>query len=317
MIENLNHNFSEYLDLDYVKELVKILSEPKAENNNFDDDFNKILDILFNKKNTENYFYINISNFSNMTDDNDIHLELLDKDILLKNIDRFYFPLYKLSTSYSLIITNNNEILRKYKFAINFDEFIAFCRFKDYNINNITINLKHISGLSRDVFYYVAQLLIGNIFSANMNYINDELSDECFYTNSVYCNGWLINREFQYIEPPERYPKEKNYDGKFYFEDIKVGNIAKFNKIINFDIVESFKSNNFKAWENRKGMLRYFDKVSRKRFYISVENLLILLKDPELDFEVETKLDRYFYIEYYVTKIINKKFKRWDEGLPF
>src|SRR5690606_616724 len=186
---------------------------PKAENNNFDDDFNKILDILFNKKNTENYFYINISNFSNMTEDNDIHLELLDKDILLKNIDRFYFPLYKLSTSYSLIITNNNEILRKYKFAINFDEFIAFCRFKDYNINNITINLKHISGLSRDVFYYVVQLLIGNIFSANMNYINDELSDECFYTNSVYCNGWLINREFQYIEQTERYSKKKNRDG--------------------------------------------------------------------------------------------------------
>ena len=124
---------------------------------------------------------------------------------------------------------------------------------------------------------------------------------------STYLNGWIENKEFSYFETPQRYLNEEQTNKEFYLKDIKKGNLETLNSLININILDIGKDDNFPSinWELRKGLLRYFDKVSSKRLYISQYHLDALSKDNDLVLTIDTQLDPNHYIEYYVTGIEN------------
>ena len=125
------------------------------------------LDLETNENKVE-VFYIHCSDAPNMTENLYLHLEKLFVDNIDEYLDCFYFPEHYRDYHFALLITNDETVLKKYRFAINYDEFVMLCGFKSYNEKKVLINKGYIRELNREVFGYFIQILVNDIVSATM-----------------------------------------------------------------------------------------------------------------------------------------------------
>lgn len=271
------------------------------------------------EKDTENeLYYIFLENryYRHEYDNDDYHLEkIFSKDIVFEILNN------KLNLNPKfrdfLIITNDNDLLLKFIICINEDELKMLCRIKEFDNKNIRINKSNFLLFDEKVFDIFNKIKNNEIISASMSWSHSTTypyDDSSIGIDNLSFEGWVFNKEFYYFETPFRYKKNINNSEIFYLDDIKKGNIEIFKKLININILEIENDPNQNVnWEFRNNFLRYFDRISRKRFYISKELLNLLKNDNRLEFNVETIFDKNHYIEYYVTGIYNEDDEEYIE----
>jgi hypothetical protein len=254
----------------------------------------------------EDSYYIVLTNrhYRHEFDNDDFHLEkVFSKDKVLEIIES---ETPNSNICDLLIITNDNQFLSKFIFCINDDEFKMLSRFKDFNERKIRINKSHFSSFNEIVFSSYIKIKNHDIVSANMSWSHNTTypyDDPSIGIDSKDFDGWVENKEFNYFETPVRYRKN-NENKVFSFTDIKKASLKMLESLLNINILEiGNELNQSVNWEFRNDYLRYYDKVSCKRFYITKELLDKLKADNEIEFVIETKLDKNHYIEYYVTGI--------------
>lgn len=211
-----------------------------------------------------------------------------------------------------LIITNDKELLSKFIVCINEDELKMLSYVKEFNDKEIRINKSFFSSFNAQVFENFNKIKNDEIVSANMAWTYSTVypyDDTTVGIDSVDFEGWVFNKEFSYFETPNRY-KKNNEKETFYLTDIKKGNIEVFKNLVNIDILEIGNEINQNVnWEFRNNLLRYYDKISCTRLYITTELLNLLRVDNNLEFVVETRLDKNHYIEYFITGV----YKEYEE----
>lgn len=261
-------------------------------------------------------FYIQCLNAGNMTDEIDIHLEKIYEDDISQYFDNFFFPESYNESYFSLLITNDRNILDKYKFAINYDEFVMLCGFDSYTKENITIDKKYIKPLNIDCFKYFIKVLVGQLISATMDIVSiDPVVD---WDGTVYYSevdtkfeGWMENKEFVFFKAPFRYKYHCDDKDVFQLENIKKANLKTLENILNINILKIGEgSDSGVNWESKKDFLIYYDKTSSKRLYIKPVFLEHLKLDSNITFNIKTKFTETHYIEYYVTGIENELYKK-------
>jgi len=256
-------------------------------------------------------FHICLENRGNMTEANDLHLEMLYTINIDNIVNDFCFPDSYLGSYYKLVITNDNKLHKKYRSVINYDEFLMLCGFECYEKRNITISSSFFNSLDKETFNKFIKILSGEIVSASMNYgqeetiVNDHESYYGLAGDGVYFEGWNENCNFQYFAPPERYATNKGWDGLFYFEDVKSTNLVQLKSLINMaKLIGYFNTNRTHIVDWKNGYLKYYDNIEKKRLYIKKEHLTIMIANPDAKFKSRTKLDRNHYIEYYILEPI-------------
>ncbi len=262
--------------------------------------------------NIETYFII-IENrhYRHEYDNDDFHLEKVFSkeeilEIIKKNVNEYF------DNRDLLIITNDKELLTKFLVCINIDEFKMLCRIKNFEEKNIRINKSYFPNFSEQVFEYFSKIQENEIISASMSWSHSTsypYDDTSIGIDSTDYEGWAENNEFSYFKTPFRYQKENSENEIFYLNDVRKGNIEIFKNLININILDIGNDENPNInWEFRNNYLRYYDKISCKRLYITQELLNSLKANNNLEFNVVTKLDKNHYIEYYITGI----FKEYD-----
>ncbi|PVX46170.1 hypothetical protein C8C85_1996 [Flavobacterium sp. 103] len=281
----------------------------------------------------DNIYYIVIHNqYSPRGTKDQYHLEkVFTRNQILEIIDKESG--YNFKSGYITIVTNDESFLDKYLFTINLDEFKLLCwkynndksKMPEYDSNNIRINCDFFHGFSQYIYQYFLKILNDDIISASQYYT--EISYEAVdFSGFEYVNtekhyeGWRENIDFIHFITPERYRKN-NDESIFHNNDYTEGNIETFKKLLNVNILEigTDLAPNIN-WEWCNGRLRYFDKISNKRLYITEELLQFLRNDNTINFLLKTTLDKNFYIEYYVTGLDyplpqkDNKYKDEDES---
>lgn len=265
----------------------------------------------------DDLFYIVIENrpYRHEHNDDDFHLEkVFTKAEMLKIIED-YDKRNAFDIRYFIIVTNDKTFLNKYLFTINLDEFKMLCRRKDYDGKNIRINSEFFYEFDEEVYTYLEKILNDEIISATMLWVCETYFPE---HGDVIDNfeQWIENKEFSYFKTPARYIKSMKNDGVFTFKDHKTGNLELFKKLLNINILEiGTDINPMINWEWRNGLLRYYDKISCTRLYISDELLKALENDNEINFKIQTRLDKNHYLEYYVIGIETLKNYNRDDNL--
>ena len=260
-------------------------------------------------ENNKDIYYIVIQNRSYRQEygNNDYHLErVFSREEIIKIIDKEVLDNF--DHSYFIIVTNDKTFLNKYLFTINIDELKIICDINDYNKKNIRINPSFYFDFKYMNFIYFQKILDNEIITASMHWIRKTdypYEDKSIGVTDVTFNGWIENKEFVYFKTPLRYRNDINEDSVFSFRDYSKGNIETFKKMVNINILEIGTDyySPYLNWRYNNGLLKYYDKISCTRLYIQ-ENLFQSLKDDNnINFHVETKLDKNLYIEYYVTGI--------------
>lgn len=213
-----------------------------------------------------------------------------------------------------VVVTNDNKLLMKFVNAINIDELKMLCNINGYDKNKIRINKSWI-GPSLVVYDYFIKIKEKEIISAEQIWIEDTFTSIDGNTQYYeYCEGWCENNYFEYFKTPIRYRFSLEDDSVFSYEIIKKGNIETFKILLDIDILDIGKDHNpDQNWEWKGEWLRYFDKTSKIRLYIKPDLLKSLSEDNEVEFVVESKLDKSYYIEYYLTEIYNQYNDDWDD----
>ncbi len=256
------------------------------------------------------YFYI-VINISEIHPEDSgcmtsYHIERVDsREDIQKIINDSY---WSISDKSLLILTDDNFFLYLYIFCINFEELKLLCEI-DYFKDEIRINPNYYENLPKEVFDYSIEIYNNiNIISAcdfYSMYKLDRDDNYCFYNYE----GWFVNRNFNYFKTPLRYRKTCDNDGIFQIPYLEKANLIQLNKIFNIDILKLDHDSDVK-WEIKGEFLKYYDRVSCKRFFIKQDLLDILKEKNYLDLIIKTNLDKNFYIEYYAVDI-----ERYDENL--
>ena len=259
-------------------------------------------------ENNSDIYYIVIQNRSYRREygKDDYHLErVFSREEIIKIIDKEVLDNF--DHSYFIIVTNDKTFLNKYLFTINIDELKMICSNNDYNKKNIRINPSFYFDFNNVNFIYFQKILDNEIITASMQWIretDDPYEDKSIGITDDTFKGWIENKEFVYFKTPLRYRIDINEDSVFSFRDYSKGNIETFKKMVNINVLEigtDYSSN--LNWSRSNGFLKYYDRISCTRLYI-YENLFQSLKeDNNINFHVETKLDKNLYIEYYVTGV--------------
>lgn len=227
------------------------------------------------------------------------HLERIDTSEDLKLIiDNSNLSI---SLKFLLILTNDDYFLELYIFCINVDELKLLCEL-DYEKDNIRINPNYFNKLPIEVFNFSKEIYDKKIISACNIYNTYRVQD---YEYSYICwdyEGWFVNRNFNYFKTPLRYSKTCDNYGIFQIPYLEKANLIQLNKIFNIDILKLDHDSDPK-WEIKGEFLKYYDRVSCKRFFIKQDLLDILRENVYLKLVIETKLDKNFYIEYYAVDI--------------
>lgn len=262
-----------------------------------------------------NLFYIIIENrYYKHENDNEYHIErLCEKE------EAFNVIKNDAEISSFLIITNDSQLLSTYIVTLNEEELKMLCGKVDFDKKKIRINKSFFENYESSVFYYYEKIKNNECVSASMKYN--------FYTIYPFDDptigvltkdyiGWVVNKEFLYLKTPSRYLNDDSSNVQFHLDDVTEANLKTFEKLLNVNILEIGNDDKIQNtnWENRKGLLRYYDKISSKRLYISQENLNELKNKKDTVFLIETKLDSNFYIEYYVIGVKNIKENFNDEN---
>ena len=252
-----------------------------------------------------NFFYIVIQNryYKLENNEDNYHLEkVFTKEEMLEIIEDHNVR-NDFNVRYFIVITNDETFLNKYLFTINLDEFKMLCGAENYNEKNIRINSDYFFKFDEEVFTYFKKILNDEIISATMLWTCETYFPE--YGDVIEnFEGWIENKQFSYFKTPGRYRKTMNDDRVFSFKDYKMGNLELFKKLVNINILEIETDKHPSInWEWRNGLLRYYDKISSTRLYISDELLKALKDDNDINFKIQTKLDKNHYLEYYVIEI--------------
>lgn len=268
----------------------------------------------------EDLYYIVLINryYRHECNGNDFHLEkIFSKDKILEIIEA-ETPNSKISDF--LIITNDDQLLSKFIFCINESELLMLCRFESFSKSEIRINKYHFTFYDKIVYEKYIKIKNNDILSANMLWSSDTIfpyDDPSIGIYSEYFVCWVENKTFIYFETPVRY-RRNNENEVFSYADIKKAGLKTFERLLNINILEiGNEFNQSINWEYKNDYLKYYDKVSCRRLYITKELLDKLKVDNEIEFVVETKLDKNYYIEYYVKGIYKvEKYIRRDTSLP-
>jgi hypothetical protein len=259
-------------------------------------------------------FYIILKNrtYKHENEDNDYHLERII------SIDEVY-DVCESEIDFT-IITDDLKLLSKFIFAINVDELKMLCKIPDYNKKNIRISEHYFNSLNEKVYDYFLKILNNELISANMSWTYPTVypyDDETIGVSFENYEGWVENKEFIYFKTPDRYKNPQDFTNIFHFENVKKADIKKLQKLINVNILEIGTQADISLnWGIRNGLLKYYDTHSHKRIYISQDLLNQLKEDNELVFEVDTRLDKNNYIEYFITGLLNEdRFGNYNGGI--
>jgi hypothetical protein len=242
----------------------------------------------------EEIFYIYFQEaFWNMT--GAIHLERIftTKEGIISHIDG--------ENGWSFVITNDRNLLKKYIVVFNEDEFKMFCGKNNYVKSNIRINKSnYLFSCSVNTFECYEKIKNQEIVSASAHRVQHE-----DFLGDYFIDKYVINKKFFLFPTPERYLRNEEKNKVFHLTDITEAGLLKLSELLNINILEIGKSEGDQNinWEFRKDMLRYYDKESCRRLYISKEHLERLTKENNLIYLIDTQFDKNFYIEYYVTGV--------------
>jgi hypothetical protein len=98
-----------------------------------------------------------------------------------------------------IIVTNDDDFLRKHLITINIDELKMLCEL-EYDSRKIRINALHDFGYNEKIFYYLEKILGNKITSASMDWVCERFyfqdMDEYIYGDQYH--GWKENLNFYY-----------------------------------------------------------------------------------------------------------------------
>jgi hypothetical protein len=255
----------------------------------------------------ENIYYIIIQNnpYAYGEENDTYHLEkIFSREQILEIIEENKKDGDNFNLRHFSIVTNDPIFLNRYIFTINFDELKLLCNIPEYESSNIRLNSSFFYGFPKTMYSYFLKIYDGEIISANQywTFIKDDPYLQ-FSDGFLQYQGWVENIKFIYFKTHKRYSKEHT-TAIFHNENYKQGNIEVFKKLLNINILDIGKNSNSDVnWEWFKGKLRYYDKISSRRLYITEQFLQILRNDNTINFLITTTLDENFYIEYTVTGI--------------
>lgn len=260
----------------------------------------------------------------------DYHLEkLFDKEQVINCIEN------KLRES-NIIVTNDEDLLSKYLKVINEDEFRMLCEYcspdfkiEDYNFrldnleyfelddNKVKVSInsrsEYFGFFNTEAYEYFLMIKNGELVSASMDFTNHASWDDERSVNIEWedYNGWIKNKKFTYLKTPIRYLNKEKTNTLFNFKDVKKANLKELKKLVNFNIAEVLnnKFNSNKNWHWEKEVLKYYDKTSCKRLYISKNHFETIAKNSDLVLMIDTRLDHNFYIEYHITGFLGQEYE--------
>jgi hypothetical protein len=249
------------------------------------------------------YMVIINRNHNEESESGDYHLEkLFLREDAVKIIDEEIYD-YTLIGDV-IILTNDTTLLSKYIIALNIDELKMLCNIKSLNIQNIRISDRIFKSFSEEIFIWYTKIHEGEFISASMVREQNTIypyKDETTRVCQENCSGWIGNNAFLYFKTPNRYKNTGQYSEIFDIVKLERANLEYLNSHFNVKLQDvGLDENKDLNWEFINGQLRYFDKVSSERLYISPENISLLNPETNPIFAIKTKLDRSFYIEHYV-----------------
>jgi hypothetical protein len=217
-----------------------------------------------------------------------------------------------------ILITNNNYLIDKYEKAIKLKDFETLCFHKKFDPwkTEITFAFGNFDFIP-EIYYYVNKLLnCSELYSVSMDWdiIKFQPWDDYGPTeSSKEFNKWIFNEYFLFFNTPSQYVKNNEYKSVFYLPITSQTRLETLNKILNCDIL-NIKNNIFPElkWGVTEEYYKYYDKISKYRFFITPNQLQELEKQPNLVLKIETKIDKHYYIEFYVKSLLSK-----NEGREF
>ncbi|WP_037320417.1 hypothetical protein [Salegentibacter sp. Hel_I_6] len=219
------------------------------------------------------------------------------------------------------IVTNDNEFLLQYIFALNLSDFKILCGSKEFDENEIRINHRNFKKFDEEVLYYFSKIKNGEIISANQCWSFSTLErvdfgngDFEYWENTgkgefiQEYEGWQMNKEFEYFKTPLPYQKEDNKNKVFNFKNLETASIEELNELLNVNILElTFFEKEKKHWiPVGNQCLKYFDRESKRNLYLSQSILERLKTEQTLKLAIETTLDKEFFITHLITGLIDE-----------
>lgn len=235
--------------------------------------------------------------------------ELVEKEINYEVNDDDWYD--EQSYENKLIVTNNAVFLNKYKRALNEDMLEKLCSGNTNITNNVILRnyysliLDMSSNNKKKIINDFIRIKNSEIISSSEMYYYESYKEGEYYWSDYNSLGWQDNAYFKYLNTPYRYKKTKNNFEKFnipFWGKIKVEN---FIKNINFDFLQFCNKGDLHITKNN--VIRIYDNISACRIYLSKDILYILNTFDDYAYEqfiqVETKLDKNLYIEYFITRV--------------
>lgn len=257
----------------------------------------------FNMKLDKYYILIQNRRFRHENSNDDFHIEKL---FSIEDINQIKSEVVNLNDfTNTLVVTDDEEYLKKYIFTINLDELKMLCGFS-FNKSNIRINAEYFGSYDKLFFKHFAKVFNKEVISTSMSWkkklFNDESSD--YYFDFM---GWKENFEFLFYKKPYRYRSSDLDIDVFNIEHYDEVTLVMLNKIFNTNVLE-IECNKYpqNTWEKDNSFLKYYDKLSCKKLYI-LPHLLEELRNPGVRLKTETSFSKSQYVEYYAVDLIQNK----------
>lgn len=151
-----------------------------------------------------NAFYIAIENRKYRFEGgntNDYHIECIKSYDHIEKIIEEKRNFYTDSGDF-LVVTNDQNILNKYLFALNIDDLKFLCYVEDFDKYKVRIS-KNNFRLHEDIYPYFLKILLGENISATMNWSEEKIypwEDSSFYEFTPHFIGWILDKEFNYVK---------------------------------------------------------------------------------------------------------------------
>lgn len=259
----------------------------------------------------EEIFYILIKNrkFLRENQNDDFHIERIFSVNDIINIIEFEVFNFEIGDIY--VVTNDEKLLAKYFVTINIDDFKMLCKI-DFDHKKLRISERKYHLFNEEIYRYFQKIRNEDIISACMNWKFKAIypyDDQTVGVNIEIFDCWKENTYFEYFKTPARYKINQEENEIFNLPVVEEVSIIQLEKLINVNILEigtdEFPNLN---WEWRNKMLRYYDRKSSKRFYITQNILRFISINPGVLLTIETKFDKNQYIEYYAKRVKYKDF---------
>lgn len=270
-------------------------------------------------------FHIIIKNRFHYQNCNNFHIEkIFTKREVRKTVEKIIEEIANdgfTDNYHPFIITNDNELLSQYIFALNLSDFKILCGSNDLKQNEIRINPRKFRKFDLEVLYYFSKIKNGDIISANQYWSCTTLEkvylsngDFDYYENTgkgeliEEYEGWQMNKEFEHFKTPLPYQKENNKNKVFKIENLESASIEELNELLNVNILDlPFYEKEKKHWiPVGNQCLKYFDRESKRNLYLSYSILERLNTKQTPRLEINTTLDKEFFITHYITGLSDK-----------